>query len=139
MAKTPEITKSNIDKINVDLRKAVKHNTPQTYPIIDEYKPLIYTIHEKSLFQIVFYLVRKAPEILKLLYYVLTLKDSVMTDKKTTIVATVKVAIRIIALILGIFAITIPESVEVAVPIVVLGIAEIFSWIQGLLSKDKDK
>lgn len=60
-----------------------------------------------------------------------------MEDKKTTFAATVKVIIGIIAMILTIFKIDMGPGVTEAIQSIAVGGYLVFSWIQGLFTKDK--
>lgn len=94
-----------------------------------------------STWEVIWYLIGKTPTILRLLYNLFHVIDRLqdMKDKKTTWIATIKVILGIITLILGLFKIAVPEDISTAVIGLTGSLYMLFSWIQGFFSKDKDK
>ncbi len=143
-----KVEKSNIyvEKSMRDVIPLIIDGEPVPQKHIDELQSLIDKRDDKiSAWQTIWLILLQSPKIVKLTYYILVFlwrfKDmAANTDKSTTLAATVKVIMRIIAVILGFFSITVPESINIAIPAIVLGIAEVFSWLQGFwTNKDAQK
>lgn len=62
---------------------------------------IAYNENKKSIWEIVWWLVKQGPSVIKLIYYVIKIKDTYMTDPKTTIMSIVQVIVLVLT-VLGI-------------------------------------
>ena len=91
---------------------------------------------EPGTLEIVIFILQKSPYFLKAIYQLYHLFEDYKMDKdkKTTVLATVKVVLGIVALILGLFGKVLPPEVSDAI----IGIAGsgylLFSWLQGFFT-----
>jgi hypothetical protein len=106
-----------------------------------EYKRLIdeITDDKPSLLECIWYVITKAPALIYNLTKLLKLMEELKMDgdKKTTWVATIKVILGIVALLLGLFGKTLPPEVTEAIIAVAGGGFLVFSWIQGFFTNKK--
>ena len=96
---------------------------------------------EPSVWEVIWYVITRAPALIYNLFKLLKLMEELKMDgdKKTTWVATIKVILGIVALILGLFGKALPAEVSDAIIAIAGGGFLIFSWIQGFFTNKKEK
>lgn len=133
-AETPKVTPEEVSAM-------VERMKPLTQTIRSKYEAELaeYCRAEPGNFEIIVFFLKKSPYFIKAIYQLYQLFGGfkVNEDKKTTMLATVKVVLGIIALILGLFGRSLPAEISDAI----IGLAGsgylLFSWLQGLFTNKK--
>lgn len=101
------------------------------------YKPLIDEIEEKSSLEMIWYLIKNAGTILKIVYYVLKFRESIIMGKadfKTTLTS----IIQALVLILGLIGVSVAPDLQAEIISVGAGIYAVVEAIKGYFTKDKE-
>jgi len=99
------------------------------------YKSMVEELAEPSTWEKIWIILKNAPKILHLIYIIITIKENIMTNAKTTITAVVQGLV----IILSIFGISIAPEMQAEIVSVGAGLYAIVGMIKGYFTKDKDK
>lgn len=94
--------------------------------------------NKPSLLGMAWFIITKSPKIVSLVYQFVRVLN-MNEDKKTTFMATVKVACGIIALALSIFKIDFPAGIQETLVGISGSIYLVFSWLQGFWTGKKEE
>ncbi len=96
-----------------------------------------------SIWEIIWFLITRPAKVIMLIYRILKLIEKVqkMAEKKskTSVAVTVKVLLGVVAAIAGIFGADLPAGFQESITGIAIGGYFLFSWIQGIFTKDKDE
>lgn len=144
----PDKNKLKIDIIN-DLRD--DYNKRMTYAKLSsklelvDYDVLSYYVDQpqekkNDILKIMWYLIKNTPKFVKIVKKFIELLEvlKMNTDQKTTFIATVKVILGIVALVLSLFGQTLPPNIQEALIAIAGSGYLVFSWIQGFFTNKKE-
>ncbi len=131
------IDEIKFDKINYDKKikklpdsvvQEINHKVDKT---INE---ILNREDEKNIFEIIWWLVKQSPKIIKLIIFIINLKEKVMTQSTLD---TVKGIVRALAVLVGIFGVNLsPENTEMIIT-AIASVWAVIEFVLGLISNSK--
>lgn len=139
----PMITFAELPKAKLEIdREKVLSNAMEAIDsgnvYANNYRPDLSTSDGVSVWQMALFILGNAPQLIKLMYQLIKV-FTMDNDKMTTFLATFKIAVGIVAMVLSMFKITMPDEISNAFIGAAGSLYLIFDWIIGFFTNKKDK